>query len=262
MLNSVSIIILSFNGRRFIADTIDSCLKQTYAKIEVVVIDDGSTDGSKELLLSYKNRVKLIFNEKNRGIVKNVNKGVNAINSDFFILLGHDDILSENHVELMLSKFSNSEVVGVHCNSVLINSTGIKSGFTRNNFIQQKKTKKCLFELSLDNFISSCGMMQRTSVFKALEGWDERYLHYGEWLYYIKALEYGRIEYTTKTYAYYRRHDTNITYTFKNKDVIKQIDHYKNICRFLAHKNNNNTVIEIIKFRLNLLILSVKRIIS
>ena len=55
MLNSVSIIILSFNGRRFIADTIDSCLKQTYAKIEVVVIDDGSTDGSKELLLSYKN---------------------------------------------------------------------------------------------------------------------------------------------------------------------------------------------------------------
>lgn len=250
MNNSVSIIISAFNGQQFIAETINSCLKQTHKKVEVIVIDDGSTDGTRELLLSFKNSVKLIFNERNQGIVKNVNKGVSEISSEFFILLGHDDILPEKHVEVMLSEFS-ADIIGVHCNSMLINSTGAEIGLSRNDIIQQKKTENCLFELSLDNFISSCGMMQRTSVFKAVGGWDEVYLHYGEWLYYIKFLEYGGIKYTSKTYSYYRRHDTNITNTFKDKKVAIKLNYYKKACRELAHTNNDNSFFEIIKYYFN-----------
>ncbi|NNN45446.1 MULTISPECIES: glycosyltransferase [unclassified Vibrio] len=250
MLNSVSIIISAFNGRHYIEETINSCLQQTHKNLQVIIIDDGSTDGTRDLLLSYKDRVKLIFNEKNVGIAKNVNKGVNEINSEFFILLGHDDVLPKNHVELMISEF-NDDIVGVHCNSILIDSIGNENGFSRNDIIQEKKTENCLFELSLDNFISSCGMIHRTSIFKATKGWDETYRNFGEWLYYIKALEHGKIKYTTNTYAYYRRHDTNITNTFKDKNVIKKLNTYKNTCRKLAHKKNANTFIENIKYYFN-----------
>lgn len=258
MPNNVSILIPAYNGKKFIAETIDSCLRQTHKEIEVIVIDDGSTDGTRELLLSYADKVKLIFNEKNLGIVKNINQGINKVDSEFFVLLGHDDVLPEKHIELMLSEF-NDDVVGVHCNSILINSLGERLGYSRDDNIQKRKTENILFELSLDNFISSCGMLQRTSVFRAVKGWDETFLHYGEWLYYVKALTYGEMIYTTKTHAYYRRHDSNITNTFKDKDVIKKLDSYKNKCRNLAHQNNKNSSIEVFRYKLNIIKLALKR---
>jgi alpha-1,3-rhamnosyltransferase len=260
MLNCVTIIIPAYNGQKYIEKTINSCLQQTHQKIEIIVIDDGSKDGTRDTLLTYKNKVKLIFNEENIGIVKNVNQAVNSINSEFFILLGHDDVLPDKHIELMISEFDN-DVIGVHCNNMLINNVDENIGFSKNDTIQKLKTENCLFELSIDNFISSCGLLQRTSVFKKLKGWDETYLHYGEWLYFVKALEYGKIKYTTKTYAFYRRHDTNITNTFKDKEVIKKLNIYKGNCRKLAHKNNKNSLLETVKYIVNILKLNIKRII-
>jgi len=260
MTSAVSIIIPTYNGREFIEKTIESCLKQSYENIEIIVIDDGSTDGTRDLLLAYKEQVKLIFNKSNQGIVKNINQAVKMISSDYFIFLGHDDLLAENHVEIMVNEFE-PDLVAVHCNSMLINKFSEETGFGWNNTTQLAKTANCLFELSLNNFISSCGLLCKTSVFKMVSGWDESFLHYGEWLYYIKALEHGKIKYTTKTHAYYRRHDTNITNTFKNKDVVKKLNEYYNTCRQLAHKKNNNTALESFKYLVNNVKLAIRKII-
>lgn len=257
----VSIIIPTFNGREFIEKTIESCLKQSYKDLEIIVIDDGSSDGSRELLSAYKEKVTLIFNKKNLGIVKNINQAVKAITSDYFIFLGHDDLLAENHVEIMLNEFE-SGVVAVHCNSMLINKYDEETGFARDDSIQLAKTANSMFELSINNFISSCGLLCKTSVFKHIGGWDNAYLHYGEWLFYIRALEHGKIKYTTKTHAYYRRHDTNITNTFKDKGVIKKLNMYKNTCRQLAHKKNNNALLEKFKYIVNNVKLLIRRVIS
>ncbi|MBR7889323.1 glycosyltransferase [Marinomonas sp. A79] len=239
MTGKVSIVIPTYNGLKYIEKTINSCLEQSYQNIEVIVVDDFSTDATRELLLNYKGKVKLLFNDENLGIVKSVNKGVSSTNSEFFILLGHDDLLPEKHVELMLSEFE-SNTVSIHCNSILIDAFGDEKGFSRNDKKQENKTKKCLFELSIDNFISSCGMLHRKSVFDSVGGWDEGYLHYGEWLYYIKSLKYGDIKYTTKSYAYYRRHTSNITNTFRNKEVVKILNNYKMDCRKLAHSKKRS----------------------
>jgi glycosyltransferase involved in cell wall biosynthesis len=256
---TVSIIIPTYNGLKFIEKTIESCLKQSHKDLEIIVIDDGSTDGTRDLLLAYKEQVKLVFNKENLGIVKNINQAVNMINSDYFIFLGHDDLLAENHVDIMVSEFE-SDVVAVHCNSMLINKHGEETGFACDNSKQLTKTSKALFELSLNNFISSCGLLCKTSVFKMVNGWDEAFLHYGEWLYYIRALEHGKIKYTTKTHAFYRRHDTNITNTFKNKDVVKKLSEYYNTCRQLAHKKNNNTALESLKYLIGNVKLTIRRI--
>lgn len=243
----VSIIIPTYNGREFIAKAINSCLEQTYTSVDIIVIDDGSTDGTRDLLLSYKDKVSVIFNEQNLGIVKNINKVVNAIESEYFIFLGHDDVLPTKHVEIMLAEFEEG-VIGVHCNSIIINNFDEEITLARSDKVQIKKTKNCLFELSITNFISSCGMLHKTDVFKKINGWEEKYLHYGEWLYYIRALQYGKIKYTTKTKAYYRRHTTNITNTFKDKNVVKKLNGYKSRCRKLAFNNNNNSVLESLKY--------------
>ena len=246
----VSIIIPSYNGQEFIEKTIESCLNQTYKYINILVIDDNSTDSTRDLLSAYGDEVALIFNNENLGIVKNVNHGVNLIQTDYFLLLGHDDVLVETHVEKMLNEFEPG-VVSVHCNSVLINGKGEETGVLFDDSTQIIKNSNSLFELSIENYISSCGMLHKTSVFKEVNGWDERYLHYGEWLYYIKSLEYGKIKYTTSTQAYYRRHDTNITNTFRSKSVLRKLHMYMDECRCLAHYMDSGTITKNLIYHLN-----------
>lgn len=258
MTKRVTIVIATYNGEKYIEKTIESCLDQTFENINIIVIDDCSTDRTRELLKEFKEKnVQVIFNEKNLGFVKNVNKALEKINDDYFMIVGHDDILPKNHVELLLTEFDD-DTVAVHCNSKIIDSEGNEKGFSRNDSEQILKTKNCLFELSLDNFISSCGMLHKKNTYNLVGGWDEKYLHYGEWLYYIQILSHGKIKYSTKTYAFYRRHDTNMTNSFKNKDVLILLDKYKSECRKLAHKKNNNSLNEFVRYWLNLGRLNVK----
>lgn len=255
-MNKVSIIIPTFNGQEFLKETIDSSLKQTHSNTKVVVIDDCSTDATLEILRTYEGKLDLIINDQNIGLTKTVNKVLHLIESDYFILLGHDDVLPENHVKLLLTEFSTKEIVAVHCNSILINKKGKTGKLVRDD--DKQKRERVMFHLSIDNFINSCGMMHRTDVFKRVGGWDESYRNYGEWLYYVKVLRYGIIKYTTKSKSKYRRHDTNITNTFKNKSEKKGLREYKRKCRHEAHKLNDNTIMEILQYFKNELKLFLK----
>lgn len=246
----VSILIPTYNGEKYISETIDSCLQQSYKHISIMVIDDCSTDDTLNILMSYGDKIQLTVNTHNLGIVKNINKITLAQNNPYFILLGHDDILPKEHVETMVNCFEN-DVVSVHCNSTIIDANGIQSTLLKKDHVQIRKSKNCMYALSLDNFISSCGMMHRTEAFHKIGGWDENYEQYGEWLYYIKELAYGRIVYTTKTKAFYRRHETNITNTFKQKNIFQHLTKYKNTCRDLAFSYHEYNIVEYIIFYLN-----------
>jgi len=255
-MNKVSIIIPTFNGQEFLKETIDSALKQTHCNTKVVVIDDCSTDATLDVLRTYEGKLDLIKNDQNLGLTKTFNKALNLIESDYFILLGHDDVLPENHIKLLLTEFTTKEVAAVHCNSILINKKGKTGNLVRND--EKQKRERVMFHLSIDNFINSCGMMHRTDVFKRAGGWDESFRNYGEWLYYIKVLRYGIVKYTTKSISKYRRHDTNITNTFKNKNVKIGLREYKRKCRNEAHKLNDNTIMETLHYFKNELKLFLK----
>ncbi|WP_161987053.1 glycosyltransferase [Vibrio ponticus] len=257
MNEKVSIIIPLYNGSSFIAKTIDSCLNQTYRNIEVILIDDCSTDKSRETIKPYEGQVKIIYNEVNCGISKSVNKAMSLASGEFFILLGHDDILPSRHVELMLHEFE-IDVVSVHCNSIYIDMDDKHGLMKKSDDIQFEKTLNCAFELSIDNFINSCGMIHRTSLFNRVGGWDESYRNYGEWLFYIKSLEFGRIKYTDVSRSLYRRHGNNITNSFSNKEVIKSLNDYKFHCRRLAYLRVVPSFFEKIKYAKSLSVEKIK----
>lgn len=250
MSKKVSIVIPTYNGKKYVKETLDSCLNQSYNNIEIFVVDDCSADSTVEILKSYGNKIKLTENKTNQGIVKNINNMTLGLDSDYVIFLGHDDVLPQNHIEIMISEF-DSDTVAVHCNSMIIDKTGNEVKIARDDNTQIQKSANCMFELSINNFISSCGMLHRVDIFKKLNGWSEEYKQYGEWLYYINELKYGKIKYTTRTKALYRMHDTNITNTFKDKKVKPSISKYKQYCRSLAHAKNKNSFKENIKYLFN-----------
>jgi glycosyltransferase involved in cell wall biosynthesis len=98
----VSIVINNYNYGRYIAQAVDSALAQTYPNVEVVVVDDGSTDDSLRVLASYKSRVRLLT-KQNGGQASAFNVGIGAARGQFILILDSDDYLFPNAVEECLA---------------------------------------------------------------------------------------------------------------------------------------------------------------
>ena len=94
----VSIVVVNFNYARYVAAAITSALTQTYGSREVVVVDDGSTDGSRQVIAAFGDRVRLVFQE-NAGQTKAMNAGFAAAVGDIVIFLDADDALAPTAVE-------------------------------------------------------------------------------------------------------------------------------------------------------------------
>ena len=102
----VSIIIGNYNYEKFIAKAIDSALKQTYKNIEVIVVDDGSTDNSRKIISSYGDKVIPVFKE-NGGQPSNYNAGFESSHGDIICFLDSDDIFVKNKVDRIVSIFES-----------------------------------------------------------------------------------------------------------------------------------------------------------
>lgn len=96
----VSIIIPVYNGSNFMRCAIDCALAQTYQKIEVIVVNDGSTDGGKaeEIALSYGDQIRY-FSKPNGGVSSALNCGIANMTGEYFAWLSHDDAYSETRIE-------------------------------------------------------------------------------------------------------------------------------------------------------------------
>jgi glycosyltransferase involved in cell wall biosynthesis len=88
----VSVILCTYNNARFIEQAIDSILDQTYKLLELIVIDDGSTDNTRELLVQYMNRIHYIYQE-NQGASRSRNTGVSVARGEFIMFFDGDDYL-------------------------------------------------------------------------------------------------------------------------------------------------------------------------
>ena len=104
-LPKVSILINNYNYERYLTEAIESALSQTYANYEVIVVDDGSTDGSRQLLEAYEDRVVSIF-QQNGGQASAFNRGFVESSGDYIVFLDADDVLEVNCIEACLLEFS------------------------------------------------------------------------------------------------------------------------------------------------------------
>lgn len=100
----VSIIITAYNVEDTIAKAVDSALSQTYPDIEVVVVDDCSTDSTSEILASYGDRIKVICHEVNQGAGMARRNGIKGSSGDFAITLDADDWMDDDLVSRLVSK--------------------------------------------------------------------------------------------------------------------------------------------------------------
>ena len=107
----VTIYITNYNYSAYLSKAIDSCLKQTFKNIEILIIDDGSTDGSKEIINSYasKNQNIIPIFKKNQGLIKACNTALSSAKGKFIIRLDADDWFDKNAIKLMAYELNNDK---------------------------------------------------------------------------------------------------------------------------------------------------------
>jgi len=231
-MTTVSIVIPVFNAEKYIAECVDSALNQSFKDIEIIAINDGSSDRLIFILKQYTDKIKIISKE-NGGTASALNAGIKIMTGDWFKWLSADDVLYPNAIDELISesnKVENNEKCIFYSNYDIINSHGkiIK------HFIEPNYNNLTSFELNvilLDHFIGNAttSLIPKLAIdhfgkFDEQIGFAE---DYDLWLRYC-LLYNCRLHLVPKILAKYRVHETQLSKekiltAFENKEKIKKL---------------------------------------
>lgn len=148
---AISVIMAVYNGTDFIKESIDSILDQSFTDFEFIIVNDGSTDDSLNIIEKYSDkRIKVINNETNIGLPKSLNKAIRLSKGKFIARQDADDISNKFRLEKQYNKIVSSQYDLIssdcHCIDVDSNITGLaKPRFKNKNKIQHLLTGKMIF---------------------------------------------------------------------------------------------------------------------
>ncbi len=208
--NLVSVIIPTFNSSQFISTAIKSVLKQSYSNFEILVVDDGSTDNTADILREYSDQIIYIY-KPNGGPASARNIGIKRSAGEYIAFLDADDFWLPNRLAIQVNYLKeNPNIALVHSNTWILEN----GNEPYPAFINYKPPSGRVFEeLFLNNHINLLTVMLRRSFFDIANGFDEAkdligFEDYDLWLRI--ALEYP-IAYLDKIVSIYRIHNDNIS---------------------------------------------------
>ena len=146
----VSIVVPAYNVERFIDRCIQSLVQQTYGNLEIIVIDDGSTDCTSEVIKKYKKKDSRIIALSTDHLGPNMarSRGVNVANGDYIMFVDADDYLEVNAVEILIDKFCHTDV-----NIIRFNSVYRDSGKKVSPIPMQGRKQKIIMQNKIEEFL-------------------------------------------------------------------------------------------------------------
>lgn len=185
----VSILIINWNGKDHLKNCIPSILKSSYKDFEIIVVDNGSADGSIEYLRSNFPFIKLIRNKKNLGFAKANNQGIEVAKGEFILFLNNDTKVERNFLSILVTRLSEDPKMGACQPKVLhwekpgkldsIGSFLMSSGFLYHFGFEAKDTKDLDVEIKLFSGKGSC-LLVKKKVLEKIGYFDEDFFAYFE----------------------------------------------------------------------------------
>lgn len=191
----VSIICLCANHEKYVASAIESAVRQSYQALELIVVDDASTDNSVEVIqeLASIHQFAFLQNKTNLGNCKSFNKAFQISKGAYIIDLAADDVLLPGRVATGVEVLEKAgDEYGVHfCDVELLNQHGKSKGthYKRDRsgrLLEQVPSGYIYTELVEKYFISAPSMMMRSSVLEELNGYDEE-LSYEDFDFWVRS---------------------------------------------------------------------------
>jgi glycosyltransferase involved in cell wall biosynthesis len=208
----VSVCMATYQGERYIVAQLRSILGQLSPEDEVIVVDDGSTDGTCEEISGLRDpRICLVRNTQNNGVLRAFEKALSRSSREVIFLSDQDDLWLANKVETVLKVFvEDSDLMLVASDAILIDENGTKIG---NSFYAKRgEFRAGLCSNLLVGKFHGCTMAFRSTLLRrALPFPPGHLVHHDTWIGCVNALTGGRTKYIPKPLVAYRRHSTNVT---------------------------------------------------
>ena len=206
---SISVVVVTYNQEKFLTKSLRSVFDQTRMPDEVIVVDNGSTDATRQIIKEYRGKIFYIRNKKNLGAVRAFNQGLAAASGDYVILLSADDWFGKKILE------EEGAVLDRNPNIAVVYSqayTWHKGGKLTNAKTAGETTiiGRDEFErlLTQGDFIPLLTALIRRSVYQKLGLMDEKIKFRHDWEFWIKLAKHHKFAYLSNPLAYYRVHQS------------------------------------------------------
>lgn len=220
----VSIIIPVYNGANYLQEAIESCLNQIYTQYEIIVVNDGSSDGGKTRAIAKKYGTRIRYFEKeNGGVASALNFGINKMQGDFFTWLSHDDVFCENKL---------SDQVQAILLTRDIKTIAVSNYYLANHELNQKQNTDFLKYYSYETIVNSfflllwgefhfSGLLFHKNHFMRIGTFNERLKTAQDNEFIFKLLRNQKLVFTEKPVSVVRLHEysgTSSCKTLVNKE--------------------------------------------
>jgi len=210
----VSVVIPTFNRRKYICDAIDSVLNQSFRDFEIIVVDDGSTDGSGEVIeQKYGDAVRYVY-QQNQGRSAARNAAMQLARGRYIAFLDSDDAWKPEKLERQIRILESSEDVGfVHTFTEVINADGSANHIEteRRMKLYRKAVKRGYTFLGMSQecimFLSS--VMVRRSLVETVGPMDQELAAFEDWDWYLRMVRIAKIATLTQRLVSFRLHAGN-----------------------------------------------------
>lgn len=233
----ISVVFTSYNHKEYLKQALDSLVNQTYQNLEIIIIDDCSTDGSQEILKEYQHlqNINLKLSDVNSGsYVNSSNLGASLATGEFILFAQCDDYAVPNQIEKLLGPFYNNINIGVvYSKSNLVDDHGtylqddlqgrelaFKNHIKKSPIINGNEMRKFLsFSCVIPNLSAA---LIKNSLFKEV-GLSNQFLVVADWELWLNFSEKTDFYYLNEPLNNFRQHATTIRSKIKIKTQIVEI---------------------------------------
>lgn len=243
----ISVIVPNYNHSLFLKERIDSILEQTYSNFEIIILDDCSTDNSREIIEAYRNNPKvyqIIYNENNSGSTfKQWNKGIGLARGEYIWIAESDDYAKPRLLEVLYKGFEDdSGAVLSYTQSYRMNKEGVVTGNWREQTMNMRHTEVFDTDFTMPgiDFIQKfliyknvipnvSAVLFKKNAYLKVGGVDMQIKYCADWLLWLKLGLEGDIFFSEEKLNYFRYHSESVIGSFlksKNKFFPRQYDIY------------------------------------
>ena len=226
---TVSAVIPSFNAGEYITEAINSVLAQTYRLLEIIVVDDGSQDNTKEVLKPFIEAQKIrYFYQENQGPGVARNLGLSKTLGDLVAFCDADDVWLPEKLERQVVLFNNPQTSLVYADMEIMGGSQTGAKYSEINKIKSFFRGNAFSELVKQNFIQTSTVVARRRVLEDCGGFsrDNKFFSVEDYVLWLMVAKNHRLDYLQEVLARHRIHDANISLQDKKQAYQRLADVY------------------------------------
>ncbi len=218
----ISVIMSVYNGEKYLREAIESILKQSYSDFEFIIIDDGSTDGTKKILEEYTNidkRIVFVCNEKNIGLTKSLNRGLKIAKGEYVDRMDSDDISHYDRFRYQVDFLDKNPEIGLLGSHISHIDKNGKEFEVRRTLLYHNEIKKMLV---IGNTFGHGSVMIRKSCLDKIGLYREKFLYAQDYDLWLRIAENYKVANINKVLYMQRRSSKCLS----RSKLSKQLDYH------------------------------------